>query len=68
MWRVNTSSTQARQIPFSNAATDSGGKADKSSGLIFLAGFFFGAADFFGRFAGDLTRFAGMAATTPSET
>jgi hypothetical protein len=83
MWRVNTSSTQARQIPFSKAVTDSGGKADKSSGWIGLtgfvlgldagfafrvaaAGFFFAAGDFLSRF--DFMGFAGMAATTPSET
>src|SRR5260370_18421464 len=34
MWRVNTSSTQARQIHFSSCVTDSTGSADRSSGSI----------------------------------
>ena len=39
MWRVNTSSTQARQIHFSSCVTDSTGSADKSSGSIPTSGF-----------------------------
>src|SRR6266851_3185306 len=38
MWRVNTSSTQARQIHFSSSVTDSTGSADRSSGSIPTAG------------------------------
>src|SRR6266404_2633713 len=49
MWRVNTSSTQARQIRFSKSMTDSGGNAERSRGVTFLtlfAGSVFAAAGF----------------------
>src|SRR6266851_5140952 len=39
MWRVNTSSTHARQIHFSSCVTDSTGSADRSSGSIATTGF-----------------------------
>src|SRR5258708_20066460 len=53
MWRVNTSSTQARQIHFSSCVTDSTGSADKSIGSIPTSGFERGPIFAFAAFALD---------------
>src|SRR6266550_50067 len=53
IWRVNTSSTHARQIHFSSCVTDSAGSADTSSGvepILARAGFFLAATFVTGAF------------------